>query len=195
MLLYFLITDFASVDHMYQFSLSWFLDLFVATLNNAPGKYDFLAASQLNSQVGQTLAERTFALVEHFTYSVYQSVCSSIFDKHKLLFSFLMCVKLMEMDIDQNEWKFLVHGYDTKVSAQTSLMINLFYFKNIRGKKFTTNNLSKHQSKVEFMLKPAWMADSCWLYLTDLNKLPAFDGLILSIRGEPGNLSVSISSR
>lgn len=55
-------------------------------------------------------------LNDHFTYSVYKHVSGAIFENHKLLYSFMLAVKLAEKAIDPVEWKFFVHGYPLSLS-------------------------------------------------------------------------------
>lgn len=91
--LYFVVQDLAKIEHMYQFSLSWFLLLFTQTLQGNLYSIFFLifileakAASDANARVSMIIA--------HFTSSIYNNVCASIFEQHKLLFCFLLCMKL-----------------------------------------------------------------------------------------------------
>jgi dynein heavy chain len=67
---------------MYQYSLQWFTSLFIRGIATA-------AQSQL-------LSQRLRNLNEFFTYSVYQNICRSLFERHKLLFSFILCIKILQ---------------------------------------------------------------------------------------------------
>ena len=83
---------------MYQYSLAWFMGLFRLGIQNATAS--------------EVLAERLKNIIDYFTFSIYQNVCRSLFEKHKLLFSFLLCVRIMQGDdkIDSEEFKFLLSG-------------------------------------------------------------------------------------
>lgn len=41
------------------------------------------------------LAERIENINAYFTFSLYSNVCRSLFERHKLLFSFLLCVRIL----------------------------------------------------------------------------------------------------
>jgi dynein heavy chain len=75
---------------MYQFSLQWFQQLAMIGIDNAP------------SGDGDVRLQN---LISYFTYSMYQSVCRGLFEKHKLLLSFSLCMKIMSgegrMDADE----------------------------------------------------------------------------------------------
>lgn len=45
-----------------------------------------------------------------FTKNLYDCVCRSLFEKHKLLFSFLLAVRLLDDQIDQREYRHLIAG-------------------------------------------------------------------------------------
>jgi dynein heavy chain, axonemal len=57
-------------------------------------------------------AYRIKQLNDYFTLSLYQNVCRSLFVRHKLLFSFLLCTKILfgDKEIDMEEWRLFLAG-------------------------------------------------------------------------------------
>ncbi|KAG2490029.1 hypothetical protein HYH03_011494 [Edaphochlamys debaryana] len=97
-LLYFCVTDLANIDPMYQYSLRWFVDLFVRAI--------------ADSQKSDDLEDRLQLLNSYFTYFLYQNVCRSLFEKDKLLFAFVLACKLQmdEHKMSSDELRFMLTG-------------------------------------------------------------------------------------
>ena len=97
-ILFFCIADLSMVDPMYQYSLTWFKSLFVDGIKKAPQSED--------------IDVRIVNLNEFITYLLYTNVCRSIFELHKLMFSFLLTIKIQmgRGEIDLAEWRFLLAG-------------------------------------------------------------------------------------
>ncbi len=66
---------------MYQFSMKWFRDLFITSFTYSPEKI-------------KDIKGRVKQLRNDFSMVLYQNVCRSLFEQHKLMFAFNMAIKL-----------------------------------------------------------------------------------------------------
>ncbi|CAH0663656.1 unnamed protein product [Spodoptera exigua] len=97
-ILFFCLSDMANVDPMYQYSLEWFVKLFVKAM--------------AETEPNEDIVERVDVIIVHFTFLLYQNVCRSLFERHKLLFAFLLCARIL-LDkgvIRYEEFNFLLNG-------------------------------------------------------------------------------------
>lgn len=60
-ILYFCVTDMANIDPMYQYSLAWFVELFIGAIQD--------------SQQSEDLEIRLQLLNDYFTFMLYQNIC------------------------------------------------------------------------------------------------------------------------
>ncbi|XP_063093605.1 dynein axonemal heavy chain 14 [Cavia porcellus] len=138
-LLYFLAAGLARVDHMYQFSLSWFCQVFVSSVVSKNRgqehglKTEKMSLKKVNeikniSEVPNLENEKN-ALDEHIknaidalTRNIFKVVSSALFNQHKLCFSFWLCTAIMQNNTDGNlrpdgigflpeeEWKLFLYS-------------------------------------------------------------------------------------
>ncbi|XP_051799543.1 dynein axonemal heavy chain 2 isoform X2 [Acanthochromis polyacanthus] len=138
-ILFFILNDMSNINPMYQFSLDSYINLFSRSIENSKRSYK--------------LEQRIANLNDYHTYAVYRYACRGLFEAHKLLFSFQMCVKILEVagTLNMDEYNFFLRG---------GLVLD----------------------KQGQMANPctSWLADSCWDNITELNKLPKFHGIVES---------------
>uniref|UniRef100_A0A3B1IPW2 Uncharacterized protein n=1 Tax=Astyanax mexicanus TaxID=7994 RepID=A0A3B1IPW2_ASTMX len=66
-ILFFCISDLANIEPMYQYSLTWFINLYLQSIAQSPPS--------------DHLPTRISSVLQHFTVSVYRNVCRSLFEK------------------------------------------------------------------------------------------------------------------
>ncbi|KAK7101371.1 hypothetical protein V1264_019760 [Littorina saxatilis] len=131
--LFFCLTELPNIDPMYQYSLTWFVNLFIASIHD--------------SNKSKILDRRLRYLSDHFTYNLYCNVCRSLFEKDKLLFSFILCCNILKArhDMVQKEFLFLLTGGV--------------------GLENTRKNPASQ-----------WLLDKCWDEICRLVDMKAFEG-------------------
>ncbi|KAL0484096.1 dynein heavy chain, partial [Acrasis kona] len=144
-ILYFVLCDLGLIDPMYQFSLDTYIKLFKVSIETSqkPSRTDMIA-------------QRVQMLNSHHTMEVYKTTCQGLFERHKLLFSFQMCVKILQENnaINMEEHLFLLRGGQ------------------VLDKETQTPNPCK------------WLTEQSWDNIYELDKLPNFHGIAQSFEDE-----------
>jgi len=97
-ILFSVLADMAVVNAMYQFSLISYITVFIHSLKR--------------SLPDPMLAKRLQNIIPMLTKNVYSYGCTGIFERHKLLFSLQICMKLEQSlhNMDQNQLDFFIKG-------------------------------------------------------------------------------------
>ncbi|XP_060146269.1 dynein axonemal heavy chain 2 isoform X4 [Globicephala melas] len=142
--LFFVLNDMGRIDPMYQFSLDAYISLFILSIDK--------------SHRSNKLEDRIDYLNEYHTYAVYRYTCRTLFERHKLLFSFQMCAKILETSgkLNMDEYNFFLRG--GVVLDREGQMDNPC---------------------------TSWLADAYWDNITELDKLTNFHGLMNSFEQYP----------
>ncbi|XP_036012664.1 dynein axonemal heavy chain 2 isoform X5 [Mus musculus] len=142
--LFFVLNDMGRIDPMYQFSLDAYIGLFILSIDK--------------SHRSNKLEDRIEYLNDYHTYAVYRYTCRTLFERHKLLFSFHMCAKILETSgkLNMDEYNFFLRG--GVVLDREGQMDNPC---------------------------TSWLADAYWDNITELDKLTNFHGLMNSFEQYP----------
>lgn len=132
-ILYFVIADLALVDPMYQYSLEFFTKLFNKRLEK--------------SEKSEILEERLKILIIDITESFYTNICRGLFEKDKLLYSFLNAANILRKSDEDNaisfdEWNFFLRGSMTDFSNRENKIdyIDEKIFRAVLGLEETHSN-------------------------------------------------------
>ncbi|XP_057662093.1 dynein axonemal heavy chain 7 isoform X2 [Diorhabda carinulata] len=136
--LYYCISDLANVDPMYQYSLDWFINLYIGSIQRA--------------EKFKIIEKRCQCLINAFTFDLYSNITRSLFEKDKLLFSFLLCSKIMiaQGRLDEKEFLFVLTG-------------------GVGGESDKKNPCS------------SWLPDKSWKEICKVENIPSFKGFSKSI--------------
>ncbi|XP_066123630.1 dynein axonemal heavy chain 6 [Saccopteryx bilineata] len=96
--MYFVIASLSEIDPMYQYSLKYFKQLFNTTIETSVKADD--------------LQQRMDILLEQTLLTAYVNVSRGLFEQHKLIYSFMLCVEIMRQqgNLTDAEWHFFLRG-------------------------------------------------------------------------------------
>eukprot|EP00767_Chilomastix_cuspidata_P004259 gnl/Chilomastix_cuspidata/4391.p1 GENE.gnl/Chilomastix_cuspidata/4391~~gnl/Chilomastix_cuspidata/4391.p1 ORF type:complete len:5137 (+),score=567.95 gnl/Chilomastix_cuspidata/4391:1094-15412(+) len=96
--LFFVMTSLNSINSMYEYSLNSFLSVFRRSLSQA--------------EADAEVEIRLDNIIKKVTDNVYDYVCTSLFERHKLMFSLAMTIKILQLhdDVNSNEFDFFLRG-------------------------------------------------------------------------------------
>jgi len=140
---YFVLNDMSRVDPMYQFSLDAYVDLFNQSIDKSrePGS-------------SVPVAERCLGINSYHTLAVFNYTCLGLFERHKLLFSFLLCSRIMERGnkVPRSEFDFFLYG-----------------------------GVVVDRSDQRPNPCPDWISEGAWDNITELDKISVFTGIASAV--------------
>ncbi|GFO33725.1 dynein heavy chain 12, axonemal-like, partial [Plakobranchus ocellatus] len=179
-ILFFSITDLPNIDPMYQYSLTWFVNLFIMSIHD--------------SNKSKIVERRLRYLSDHFTLQLYDNICRSLFAKHKLVFSFLLCANLQfnKSKIVERRLRYLSDHftYNLYCNVCRSLFEKdklLFSFILCSNILLARNDLN-HEEYMFFLTggvglenklanpDPSWLIDKSWDEICRMSELKHFKG-------------------
>ncbi|XP_062985188.1 dynein axonemal heavy chain 6 [Elgaria multicarinata webbii] len=134
--MYFVIASLSEIDPMYQFSLKYFKQLFNTTIET--------------SEKNDVLELRLAILLSQTLYATYTNVSRGLFEQHKLIYSFMLCIEIMRQkeELTDDEWNFFLRG---------------------------AAGLDKERPEKPHI---PWLEENSWFMCCDLEEtLPCFDGI------------------
>ena len=126
-IIYFVIASLANIDSMYNYSLDYFSKLFLQRLEK--------------SEQSPSVEKRIDILIEDITLSFFEKISRGLFEKDKLLYSFLLWINvhLSKDSISMAEWNFFLRGG----SQELKIDQNHSYYKNNLNRWISLENYKK----------------------------------------------------
>ncbi len=166
-LLYFVLNDLARVDSMYQFSLDAYSLLFLQSIveSREKGLRNKTVAQIFDEEgggPGAVLLHRIQDINDYHTYEVYKYACRGLFERHKLLLSFQICIRRQQVEA----------GKGPGINAAV-------YDWFLKGATVMDRSAQKANPD------PKWIAPTMWDAVTDLEAKVegAFQGLAAAVAG------------
>lgn len=137
--LFFTLSDLSNIEPVYQYSLNWYKNIFDMTIKIVQAKNI------------QDKNKKNESLKDNFTSLLYDKVCLSLFEKDKLVFSFMLFTKIsmISMNSDQKE------VYNKEIR---------FLVTGGAGKEFTYTNPAKDDNDI-------WLSTIAWYAICELDIL------------------------
>lgn len=139
--LYYTVIDLSNINPLYQYSLQWYTNLFVQSIESANKSKD--------------LNRRLKFLMDAITINLYNNVCRSIFEKDKVLFSFLLTCKIM-ISCNQLHQRLFIYFLKGNVKEQ----------------------ITEGEDGEETGHSPLeWLPRDMWSRVIELDEIPEFKGI------------------
>jgi dynein heavy chain len=187
-ILYFTIYNLNKIDHMYQFSLDNYLELFRRVVTEKNSDKSFGGGSEV-------IKEKIEGIDIALRKAVYDYACRGIFEKDKLLLSLQMCVNLAEYDEKNKKEQKAdedknprgrkgkkrkeeeVEGED---GENKEAQREVDYFKELFPAEwnfFLKGGIVLNSDNQLMNPDRDWISDNMWNNITELDSLPNFQGI------------------
>ena len=151
-LLYFVLNDLTKVDPMYQWSLASYVSLFQESIISSRTAKSSTSAADVDGESNEerALAARIMSINDFHTYSLYNNTCLGLFERHKIMLSFMMCIGILRQQgrVAAEEFSFFLKG-----------------------------GIVMDRSDQRVNPCDTWMAPTAWDQVMELDKLSAFKGI------------------
>jgi dynein heavy chain len=146
--LFFTVSDLSNIEPVYQYSLNWYKDIFGTTIRHTSADTNITKDKKLD------------ALKANFTQFLYNSICMSLFEKDKLVFSFLLYIKINMISMTLEDQ--LTYNKETRLLVTGG-----------SGKEYDRPNPASAEDKQQ-----TWLPDNAWNALLEISQCSKnFEGL------------------
>ena len=101
----------SSLNHMYQYSLSWFINLFCSSMDSA--------------DKSEVLKERLAFIQDHFLHNLFVNMVVGLFEEDKLIYSFLLACRLGSAHKEvfkRDIWKALMSSMEESSETESDML-------------------------------------------------------------------------